>query len=501
MKSESFSIPQRQSPIGILLIFLTTVFKFLRGFWVLGVYFLFNNPAGYMLFLTMGGLSVAGILTLAYSYIYYRKFVFYIDFQKEEFKLEKGVFSTENIAVPFDKIQQVYFKRSILQRIINVYSLVIETAGSSEAEIDIKAISKGNANELLQILTRVKSTARNGVGEQKESESSEVLWTHQLDILDLLKIGISTNYLRGLALILIFFSTIYNEFQVFWKDYSEDWSSQLEQIPSAWDSLGFLTILGLGILVLSMALTIIEVFIKYFGLKLQQSNNKLELEMGLKTNTKVSLQPNRIQFMEISTNPVQKRLNLYQAQIFLASSENSLKRSKIKIPGLGSEIVTKIKSFIYPESQTQVLETFKPHKLILGRQIFFGVLVPVGLSALFPYFTDLISYRIWSILAIIAFFLLLLFQWEIYQSRKLILLKDFLQLKSGVWNREERTIETYKLQALTVSQPFWYKKRKVVNVKFHSAGGDVTFRAVTKDIIPYLNYVLFRIESTRRKWM
>lgn len=454
-----------------------------------------------MLLLSLGGLSIAGLLTLAYSYSYYRKFVFYIDFQKEEFKLEKGVFSTENIAVPFDKIQQVYFKRSILQRIINVYSLVIETAGSSEAEISIKAISKRNAEELLQILTKVKSTAPDGVGEQIESESQEVLWTHKLDILDLLKIGISTNYLRGLALILVFFSTIYNEFRVFWEDYSEDWNAQMEQIPSALESVWFFTILGLGILVVSIALTILEVFIKYFGLKLQQSKNKLELEMGLKTNTKVSLQPGRIQVMEISTNPVQKNLNLYQAQIFLASSENSLKKSKIKIPGLGREIVTKIKSFVYPEDQTQILEDFKPHKFILGRQIFLGVMVPIGLSALLPYFTDVITYRIWGILAIIAFFLLGIFQWKVYESKKLLFLKDFLQLKSGVWNRKERTIETYKLQAVTVSQPFWYKKRKVVNVKFHSAGGDVAFRAVTEQIIPYLNYVLFKIESTSRKWM
>lgn len=501
MKSETFSIPQRQSPIGILLIFLTTIFKFLRGFWVLGVYFLFNNPGGYMLLLTIAGLAIAGFLTFLYSYYYYRKFVFYIDFKKEEFKLKKGVFSTEDIAVPFEKIQQVYLKRSLLQRIINVYSLVIETAGSSEDEISIKAISKRNADELSQILTKAKSRTRAGTEPAIEPDPQGVLWTHQLNFLDLLKIGISTNYLRGLALILVFFSTIYNEFRVFWEDYSENLNEQLEQIPPAWESVGFFTILGFGILLLSMALTILEVFFKYFGLKLQQNRNKLELEMGLKTNTKVSLQPNRIQLMEISTNPVQKKLNLYQAQIFLASSENSLGKSRIKIPGLGKEIVEKIKSFIYPENQNQVLEIFKPHKLVLGRQIFFSVLVPICLSALFPYFTGLISFKIWGVLAVIAFFLLTIFQWKVYKSKKLLFLKDFIQLKSGVWNREERTMETFKLQAVTVSQPLWYKKRKLVNVKFHSAGGDVAFRAVTEGLFPFLNYVLFRIESTRKKWM
>ncbi|MFO7721459.1 MAG: PH domain-containing protein, partial [Gillisia sp.] len=226
MKADSFSEPQRQSGIGVLLIFLTTVYKFIRGFWVLGVYFLLKSPGGRILFFVGLGISILAILALIYSYWYYRKFLFHIDYSKEEFKLQKGVFSTEDIAIPFDKIQQVYLKRSILQRIINVYSLVIETAGSSDKEISIKAISKEKADVLSALLIKAKKNASIAETEKETEElqsleKKEVLWTHKLHLPDLLKIGLSTNYLRGLALIFVFFSTIFNELKPFVEDYSE----------------------------------------------------------------------------------------------------------------------------------------------------------------------------------------------------------------------------------------------------------------------------------------
>lgn len=506
MKADSFSVAQRQSGIGVLLIFLTTVYKFLKGFWVLGVYFLLGSPGGRTLFLAGLGISILAILALIYSYWYYRKFLFHIDYSKEEFKLQKGVFSTEDIAIPFDKIQQVYLKRSILQRMINVYSLVIETAGSRDKEISIKAISKEKADELSALLIRAKKDAASAQTQTDESEDplkEEVLWTHKLDFLDLLKIGFSTNYLRGLALIFVFFSTIFTELKPFVEDYSKDLDQQLEQIPGLMESLGVFVLGAFLLLLLSMIITVVEVFIKYYGLKLQQSKSSLELEMGLKTNTKIYLQPRRIQLLQLTTNPVQKWLNLYEARFSLASSENTLEKSKIKIPGLGQTTVGKIKSFVYAEASPgdSLEKTFSPNRILLLRQMFQAVFLPIGLSLLFPIFTDYIAWNAWAVLVGIYLIIGIIWQLKLFNSKKLEITDDFLRLRSGVWNRKEETVETYKLQSLSIIQPIWYRKRKLCNIVFHTAGGDVSFRAVDKEIVPYLNYVLFKIESAQKGWM
>ena len=506
MKADSFSEPQRQSGIGVLLIFLTTAFKFVKGFWVLGVYFLLKSPGGQIMFYVGLGISILAIIAFIYSYWYYRNFLFHIDYSKEEFRLQKGVFSTEDIAIPFDKIQQVYLKRSILQRIINVYSLVIETAGSSDKEISITAISKEKADILSALLIMAKKDAATAETETEELETDvkkEVLWTHSLNFSDLLKIGLSTNYLRGLALIFVFFSTIFNELRPFVDDYSEDFDEQLEQIPGISESLGAFVIVAFLMLLLSMFITVIEVFIKYYGLKLQQSKNSLELEMGLKTNTRISLQPRRIQLLQVTTNPVQKWLNLYEARFSLASSENTLEKSKIKIPGLGEITVEKIKSFVYAEvnSEVNLEKTFRPHRILLFRQMFQSVLLPIVLSVFFPLFTDYIDFITWAVLVGIYLIIGIFWQVKLFASKKLEISDNFLRLKSGVWNKKEETVETYKLQSLSVTQPIWYKKKNVFNVVFHTAGGDVSFRAVDKKIAPYLNYILFKIESAHKGWM
>lgn len=506
MSSDSFKNPQRQSVKGVLLIFFTTLYKILRGFWILAVYFFLQSPEQQMIFFVILGIVVLCLLALIYSYFYYRKFIFYIDYSKEEFKLQKGILSTEDIAIPFEKIQQVYLKRNILQRIINVYSLVIETAGSSEKEINIQAISKEKADELSGLLIKVKREALETeeiAGEQGTSEEKEIFWTHSLSFTDLFKIGISSNYLRGLTLILVFFSTIYNELKPFAEDYSEGLDERLQEIPSLLGSAGIILSVTVVVLLLSMLITVLEVFIKYFNLKLQQSRNSLKLEMGLKTNTRVSLQPQRIQLLQVTTNPVQKWLDLHEARFSLASSENSLEKSKIKVPGLGEKTVEKIKSFLYAESppNQNIQKIYKQHRIVLFRQVFGAVLLPIALSFLFPVFTGFIGYEYWAILAGIYLILGIIYQVKLYRSKKLLISDDKLQLFSGVWTKEEETVESYKLQSLSVHQPFWYKKRNIINIKFHTAGGDLAFRAVDRDILLYLNYVLYKIESSKKAWM
>lgn len=504
MDREAFSIPQRQSILGIALIFSTTLYGFLRGFWVLGVYFLLSSPSAATVVYVLLGLGVLGILVLVYSWQYYRKFLFHIDYSNREFVLQKGVFSSEDIAIPFDKIQQVYLKRSLLQRLINVYSVVIETAGSKGDEVNIKAMSQEDAKQLSSILIEAKKSHRSTVENEEiqtgESNGNTRLWTHKLDFLTLLKIGISTNYIRGLALVIAFFATIYNELNSFFKDYAEEVSGYYEQVPDPTESLSVFLILFFILLIISIIITVVEVYLKYYGLTLVQTRESLELEMGLKTNTRVSLQPRRVQLMQIITNPVQQSFNLYEARIALASSENALQKKKIHIPGLGKDTLNKVASFLYGDAELNFQKAFRPHRLMLIRRLFI-VLVPVLLSFIILQWFPYISITLWWVLAIIFIVLGSLYQIIRFRSLELIFSDEFLQKKQGVWNKREERFELFKMQSVTVRQPFWYKRRNLVNIVFHTAGGDVSFKAVHKEILFYINYILFKVESTDKKWM
>lgn len=207
--------------------------------------------------------------------------------------------------------------------------------------------------------------------------------------------------------------------------------------------------------------------------------------------------------MRVKTNPVQERFDLYEAQISLSSSENELQKNKIKIPGLGKEIVKKIKYFLYPESGKSAFSTtFKPHKLLLFRKILLAMLPVIVFLALW-YFTDLIKLQLWAILVLAGLYVIvaLYFQILAFKARQLIITEEFLQKKKGFWNKSEETLELFKIQSISIKQPIWYRRRNLVNVVFHTAGGDLWFYAVTRDILPYVNYGLYKAEVTRKNWM
>ena len=87
MSELDFFKPQRQSLIGIGLIFSTAVFQLVRNFWVLAVYFLVRDIDRDVMLLSLFGLMLLLILTLIYSIFSYLRFRFYIDEDKGEFVL------------------------------------------------------------------------------------------------------------------------------------------------------------------------------------------------------------------------------------------------------------------------------------------------------------------------------------------------------------------------------------------------------------------------------
>lgn len=502
---KAFSKPQRQSEIGVVLIFLSTLYKFLRGFWAVGAYWLIARPSGRVWFMILVALGIIGLVVLLYSYQYYRKFLFYIDYEKRAFILKKGVFQSDQTEINFDKIQQVNTSQSLIQRLIGIYGLNIDTAGSKEDEIEIKAISKVRANLLSEILMEEGApTSAKNLGETPSKPEPAVqspVWTYRHSFWTLFKIGISTNYFRGLFVMLAFFSTIYQDFVTpLQQDYSGIVDGLIQEVPQRFQNLTFFLFIFLGLLALGFIITVIEVFIKYFNLNLKCTGSRLEVEMGLKTSTKVGLQPRRVQLLRMSTNPVQKRLNLYQINIALASSEDSFGKSKLKIPGLSAEILSKVNAFLYPGENDFFSDIFQPHKILFYRKLAFSFL-PLLVFFFLWYVFEFISGEFLMGLTIAYILIVGFYQWLSFKSLGLKITENFISRKKGVWNHRESRLETYKLQSISVHRPFYYRRKKLVNLIFHTAGGDLPFLAVEESVLKYVDFALFKIESSDKPWM
>ena len=499
MSSNSFHTPQRQSVTGIVLIFATSLYRIIRNFWAVAVYLLVMDPDPRFILFAALGAGVVLFGALGYSIAYYLKFIFYVDEERDSFILQKGVFNSDFISIPFSKIQQVNFQRNILQRLIGVYSVVIDTAGSTDKEVEIKALSKEKADELAELLmnlsAREKEEAKSEVeAVEKISEGPGIEWQYKLGFGDLLKLGLTSNYLRGLSILLAFYFTVRSQFT-----YTEDFTVD---VPYAAVTEMFSTLVLIVILlIVGMIITVAETFIKYFGLHLIKTRSGLQVEMGLRKNTRVNLKSRRVQLLQESTNAVQRRLDLHKLKISLASSRDDLDKDQIKVPGLPQQIVSKVRDYFYGK---EIKENFSmvPHKILLFRKISRRIFpLAAGLAVLFIFAE---GFPWWWIGAGGGLVILLVgvYQYFYFRTVRLGVADDFLVKHSGLWTKKKEYIEMYKLQSVSVSQPVWYKRRGLADINFHSAGGDISFPLVSKpEVSALMDYLIFRIESTSNPWM
>jgi putative membrane protein len=507
MPEYNFSQPQRQSKVGLVLIFATSLYHIARNLWVVVFYFFIGEISPRMIVMAAAGLVLVLLLSLGYSIIYFLNFKFHIDGKNEEFVLQKGVFSTDVINIPFRKIQQVNFRRNILQRVIGVYSVVVETAGSQDKEVEIKALSQERANALSDRLMAHAEEEKAEAGtegqaeelteeEVEERRKSKALpeWEHKVSLGTLVKLGLTSNYLRGVGIIIAFYFTLREQFM-----FNEELSAQLEE-PEVYFAQGKFVLI-IFLLLVGMLLTVGETVIKYYDLHLQKFRDNLQVEMGLRNNTRVNLRASRIQLLQVLTNPIQKKMDLYQVKISLASSEDDLEKNQIKVVGLPPDVVSQVKEYFYKK---QIKEDFRilPSKYLLFRKIGRAMIPLIIVSGFLFFYAQLVTMSWFISIAAAYVVLAAVYNYFYFRSLKLAVSEEFLVRHSGVWIKKEEYIETFRLQAVSVTQPIWYKRRGLVNLTFHSAGGDISFKMVKKSQVePLLNYLVYRIESTERAWM
>ena len=132
-----FSQFQKQSKFGSIVFFFDTVRKNIYNF----IYVFLPALQGYFLLsLAIFVLVLVGIGI--FSFINYYYFTYKFDFNKSSFIIQKGFFTKTKLSIPFEKIQQINFNQNLIHKIFNLYEVQMDTAGSDNTEVDIKAVSK-----------------------------------------------------------------------------------------------------------------------------------------------------------------------------------------------------------------------------------------------------------------------------------------------------------------------------------------------------------------------
>ncbi|MGB0178022.1 MAG: PH domain-containing protein, partial [Owenweeksia sp.] len=305
MNKLDLSQPKRQSPVGMVVIF----FKNLRiGINIFVSLFFVQygfriDPSSNWLWIAV--FSLLGIFAVL-SVLQYRKFYFYVS--GNQMIIEKGVISREKITIPFDRIQSVHINQNIVQQFLNVVAVKIDTAGSAVKEMEIYALERTYARRVQEFLMRMK--AQN----QEEGEEAQLTEDGDLDIGgeatplvklslgEVFRVGLTENHLRtGLVLFAVIFGYVW-QFEEYLRSFEPYLETQKDFVANRW--LQMLPIAMALFLVIAVLLSLIQSFLKYYGLRFFIDKRGAQLISGLLKKVEYQIPLHKIQFIKWSSNPL-----------------------------------------------------------------------------------------------------------------------------------------------------------------------------------------------------
>ncbi|WP_396183722.1 PH domain-containing protein [Flavobacterium sp.] len=495
-----FSKPQHQSVKGIAIMFVDTLQNIIRGLWVPLLLILYKFDWSKMVFFGIGVFVILLVIGII-AYLQYKNFTFFLDEEKEEFVIQKGVITKNKITIQLDKIQQVNINQSVIQKLVGVFSVDIDTAGSNKKEASIRAVD----NEIaLHLKNRLLSFEKITETEKTEDDREEVQKPFlKISFLTLVKVGITSNYGRSIALILGFIGSLYGGFSdvAYSLEVNEQQVTGLVEQGFNYFSFSFFLLLGLTLI---LVINLVRTIVKNFDYQMVLQKKALAITYGLFAKKNTLLKPEKVQITAYSQNFFQRKLNLFDLKMKQASStdeaEKDAKKSDIEVPGCNNmEREAILKMILKDLPQTE--EVINPNYRYLIMTVLFGIIIPstifisLGVSVfeiLQPYFPFVLVYVLF--MAIVLFFK--------FKNYRLKLSHKFIVIKSNAWDIEHQLLQPFKIQGITTKQFFWHKKADVVHITFHTAAGDVAFKFANFSLLkPWINYWLYEVERTERSWM
>lgn len=523
----NLSTPQRQSK-KIIIFYL---FKSIKS---LLLYLLFaaigSNSMGkhgwYMTaFITF--IAVVSLVSPVLKYIY---FTFHID--DDELIIQKGLLQKERKSIPLDRIQSININQNIVQRILGIVSLEVETAGSKAKELEIPGLDKFFASQFKDVLQERKdeiieeassivtnfdesvafndkeSTTENGTVDYtgiKSAESNTIkkdtteTLILKLGVLDILKVGLTQNHLKsgGLA-IGVAVGSWYKVNDII-EEYFSEW---LEQF--SWENFISGTSLSIALIAVfififfSVVLSVLLAFNNFWDFSIMKKGTDLEVQMGLFNKKEIKIPLSKVQILEFHSNPLRKLLGFQTAQIYQAQSTDN-KLGSVSVPACKEVHRKMLQHLIFkqPVEATEQELICNPYSHARLRFYILSILFIPLVSACI-YFEQYLGILPVSILFLFSIYMAYMYG----KNSRVIKDDDFVVFKKG-WLFPQTVISPiFKTQAVEKWRSLFLKRRREAHFKLHTAAGTRGLRYLkVNELDQLLTSVNNEVICSKEKWM
>jgi putative membrane protein len=493
-----FSKFSHQSTKGILVIYGNLLNKFLRISWIL-LFIIFKDFSTFTSQkLNYIYLGIACVLLFIFirAFLSFKNFQFKIE--NNHFILKQGILKKTNTSISFDRIQNINFKQNIIQQIINVHEVNIETAGSNKTEISIKALSFQKAKALKSQLSSSTTLVENEA--EKASEKPFL----KINPLALLKISLTENHLQSLLLFLALLFGLFQQLEQIFKGVLNDNIIDTyisESSTNFRENIVLLIIFFILLLFTAVLSSFVRVFLFHFNLTVYVKEEAFEIYQGLFTKKSIILKKDKIQNITISTNPIKRILGISFITFKQAVSGkvNQKKDKLIRIVGCKKEQVAQVKELIFDSTDVDILEKKHPHVYLKTRMYFRALLLLLFINGGFYFMIDKpeIFFSNIFLIPFFIFFIHLIFKKRFYKTSE-----DILLVGTGSIETHFTYLPFYKVQNIKMKQSFFQRRDKVVDLIFQTASGKIKIPCIEViEAIKIYNHTLYKVETSKTSWM
>jgi len=474
-------------------------------------------------------IAIASLVSPVLKYLY---FTFHIE--GDELIIQKGLLQKERKSIPLERIQSININQNVVQRILGIVSLEVDTAGSKVKELEIPGLEKAFASDFKELLQErkeeinleeevtenvqndfvdsssdaydgalIEATEKNLATPSKKTRTTARDLTEttilKLGILDILKVGITQNHLKsgGLAIGLAFGSW----FQVneLLEEYLGDWLQQfsMENVISS-TSAGLVFIAVVLFLFFSVVISMVLAINKYWDFSIVKKGTDLEVKMGLFNKKEIKIPLSKVQILEFHSNPLRKLLGFQTAQIFQAQSTDN-KQGSVSVPACKEVHRIMLQNLIFkqPVEATEQELKCNPYSHAKFRFYILSVFfVPLLVAAIY------VEEYAGIVILIVLFCFSIFMAFMHGKNSKVIKDDDFVVFKKG-WLFPQTVISPiFKTQAVEKWRSIFLKRRREAHLKLHTAAGTRGLRYLQED---QLNQLITSVNNevicNEEKWM
>ncbi|WP_420438510.1 PH domain-containing protein [Candidatus Palauibacter sp.] len=532
---------QRSSPVAILF-FAGNIFKTVARAMIQGALI----PLIALVPLVRNDPGVLGVLLLVLWVLFLLPFAagavqwacFRFRVAEDRLLIHKGVLKKTALDLPYERVQGINVKRSPVDRLFALVTVTLDTSGSVQAEGKLPSIKTEVAHRLQRSVTALRPEDRAAgvegsvaAGTSPSSDAAREVRPAvgpgrvllKLGPADMVRIGLaSRNFIFVAALVGVLTDLL--QPGDFLDPVLEAVESGVDSAASAFTGLGVLAQVGLAAaLVASIAgvalfLTVTSAFLRHHNFTLRHGGGRFRSRAGLLTQREVVVEAPKIQQLTVSQGLVLRWFRRYRlfALPAAAVSPEAGRASALEVPDvlevplLGDQLAEDLRALVFAREATAIpvlpgsseFKRVSPHYIralalrygfVLA--IIFGTLLLLAWAGMLAGTSTILFWWAASIPAAA------LAAWQRWRRQGYAYDRDGLASRTGFVGREVKAFLMRKVQSATVRQSPLQRRKELATLRVQLACGKITVPYIDRRVACALrDYILYRVESSRRRW-